>query len=657
MSRAVRRLLPYVNRYRRAFVIGMVCVLLTTAFQLLSPWILKYAIDDLYRGVTRQKLALYAGLLLGVSLLRGLFLFLMRRIIIAASRDIEYDIRNDFFARLEQLPLGYYQARRTGDLMSRATNDLNAVRMMIGPAIMYSANTILVFVVAIILMTTIDLRLTLIALIPLPFVSLSVRYFGSAIHKRFEAIQAQLSEVSAVVQEALSGVRVVRAYRQETHEIERFRAANEEYLRRNRVLIRLQGAFYPSMTLFLGLGSLLVLWLGGRDVIRREITLGEFVAFNGYLVMLSWPMIAFGWVTNILQRGFASWSRMLEVLDQQPAISDAHVTARGRSADLHGAIEFRDLVFAYPGTDRVVLDHVSLRIEPGQTVAFVGGTGSGKSTLINLLPRLHEPPAGTVCIDGIDIREIPLARLRAAIGFVPQEPFLFSDTIAENVAYADSTGRHGTRATEQHSQTQDIRATEQHRQTRGTGATEQPRQTQGTGATEQHGHTPTGIHHGWTRMGTGPSEPDAAADQERAGRIAAAAAVARLDKDVQDFPRGYETTVGERGITLSGGQKQRTALARAVMADPEILILDDALSAVDTYTEDEILSRLRGVMRERTSIIVAHRVSTVRDADQIFVLDAGRIAERGSHDQLVARGGLYAALYRKQLLEVELQAS
>ena len=657
MSRAVRRLLPYVNRYRRAFVIGMVCVLLTTAFQLLSPWILKYAIDDLYRGVTRQKLALYAGLLLGVSLLRGLFLFLMRRIIIAASRDIEYDIRNDFFARLEQLPLGYYQARRTGDLMSRATNDLNAVRMMIGPAIMYSANTILVFVVAIILMTTIDLRLTLIALIPLPFVSLSVRYFGSAIHKRFEAIQAQLSEVSAVVQEALSGVRVVRAYRQETHEIERFRAANEEYLRRNRVLIRLQGAFYPSMTLFLGLGSLLVLWLGGRDVIRREITLGEFVAFNGYLVMLSWPMIAFGWVTNILQRGFASWSRMLEVLDQQPAISDAHVTARGRSADLHGAIEFRDLVFAYPGTDRVVLDHVSLRIEPGQTVAFVGGTGSGKSTLINLLPRLHEPPAGTVCIDGIDIREIPLARLRAAIGFVPQEPFLFSDTIAENVAYADSTGRHGTRATEQHSQTQDIRATEQHRQTQGTGPLEQHRHTQDARATEQHGHTPTGIHHGWTRMGTGPSEPDAAADQERAGRIAAAAAVARLDKDVQDFPRGYETTVGERGITLSGGQKQRTALARAVMADPEILILDDALSAVDTYTEDEILSRLRGVMRERTSIIVAHRVSTVRDADQIFVLDAGRIAERGSHDQLVARGGLYAALYRKQLLEEELQAS
>ena len=587
MFPAVRRLLPYVNRYRRAFVIGLACVIATTTFQLLSPWVLKYAIDDLNRGVTRQKLLLYAGLLLGVALVRGAFLFLMRRIIIGASRDIEYDIRNDFFARLERLPLGYYQSRRTGDLMSRATNDLNAVRMMIGPAIMYSANTVLVFLVASILMATIDLRLTLIALIPLPFVSLSVRYFGSAIHKRFEAIQAQLSDVSAVVQEALAGVRVVRAYRQEAHEIGRFRASNEEYLRRNRVLIRLQGAFYPSMTLFLGLGSLLVLWLGSRDVIRGEITLGEFVAFNGYLVMLSWPMIAFGWVTNILQRGFASWGRMLEVLDQEPAISDVNVTPAGRAAPLDGAIEVRDLTFAYPGSDRTVLEHVSLRIERGQTVAFVGATGSGKSTLINLLPRLHEPPPGTVFLGGVDVREIPLERLRSAIGFVPQEPFLFSDTIAGNVSF-------------------------------------------------------------------GVSSADPASRDERIRR---AAAVARLDKDVDEFPRGYDTTVGERGITLSGGQKQRTALARAVMLDPAVLILDDALSAVDTYTEEEILSRLRGVMRERTSIIVSHRISTVRDADQIFVLDHGRIAERGRHDALVARGGLYAALYKKQLLEEELQAS
>jgi len=582
-SPAVRRLLPYVNRYRRAFGIGLICVISTTTFQLLGPWVLKYAIDDLNQVVTERKLLLYAGLLLGISLVRGLFLFLMRRIIIGASRDIEYDIRNDFFARLEQQPLAYYQARRTGDLMSRATNDLNAVRMMIGPAVMYSANTVLVFVVAILLMVTIDLRLTLIALIPLPFVTIAVRYFGSAIHSRFEAIQAQLSEISAVVQEALSGVRVVRAYRQEAHESDRFRLANEEYLRRNRRLIRLQGAFYPSMTLFLGFGSLLVLWLGSRDVIRGQITLGEFVAFNGYLVMLAWPMIAFGWVTNILQRGFASWKRMLEVLDHVPAISDATATAAGQAAPLDGAIEIRNLTFAYPNTDRAVLHDVSLRIEPGQTVAFVGGTGSGKSTLISLLPRLHEPPPGTVTIGGIDIREIPLDRLRAAIGFVPQEPFLFSDTIAENVAF---------------------------------------------GATDR-------------------------TDQ----RIAAAAAVARLDKDVADFPRGFETTVGERGITLSGGQKQRTALARAVMIDPAILILDDSLSAVDTYTEEQILSRLRVVMRQRTAIIVSHRISTVRDAGQIFVLHEGRIAERGAHEALVALNGLYATMYRKQLLEEELQAS
>ena len=413
----------------------MACVVITTAIQLLSPWVLKNAIDDLNAGVTRGKLAMYAALLLAIALVGGAFRFLMRRILIGASRDIEYDMRNAFFARLQQMPLAYYQARRTGDLMSRATNDLNAVRTMIGPAVMYTANTMIVFVVAIILMASIDGRLTLIALLPLPLVSVSVKYFGSAIHTRFEAIQAQLADLSAVVQEALSGVRVVRAYNQEPHELARFRAANDEYVRRNRVLIRLQGMFYPSMTLFLGFGSLLVLWMGSREAIRGRISVGEFVAFNAYLVMLSWPMIAFGWVTNILQRGMASWKRMLDVLDAQPEIDDRAVSAAGRAVVIRGAIEIRDLTFTYPTATTPALDRVSLRIEAGQTAAFIGATGSGKSTLINLLPRLHEPPSGTIFLDGVDVREIPLATLRGAIGFVPQEPFLFSDTIAENIAF------------------------------------------------------------------------------------------------------------------------------------------------------------------------------------------------------------------------------
>jgi ATP-binding cassette subfamily B protein len=584
-----RRLLPFVFRYQQRFVIGLGCVVVTTAIQLLSPWVLKNAIDDLNSGVTRTKLAVYATLLLVIAIVGGVFRYLMRRILIGASRDIEYDLRNAFFARLQQMPIAYYHARRTGDLMSRATNDLNAVRTMIGPAVMYSTNTILVFIVALVLMASIDGYLTLIALLPLPLVSVCVWYFGGAIHARFEAIQAQLSDLSAVVQEALSGVRVVRAYNQEPHEIARFTRANEEYVRRNRVLIRLQGMFFPSMTFFLGIGSLLVLWLGSREAISGRITVGEFVAFNAYLMMLSWPMIAFGWVTNILQRGMASWKRMLEVIDAEPDIDDRDVADAGRAADIRGGIEIRQLTFSYPGAAHPALEDVSLRIDAGQTAAFIGATGAGKSTLISLIPRLHNPPPGTVFIDGIDVRHIPLSTMRQAIGFVPQEPFLFSDTIAENIAF--------------------------------------------------------GVEH------------DAGSEGLRADDVAAAAAIARLDKDVESFPNGYATLVGERGITLSGGQKQRTAIARALMVDPRILVLDDALSAVDTYTEEEILTRLRGVLRARTSLIVSHRVSTVRGADRIFVMDRGRIVERGTHDELVADGGIYAAMHRRQLLEEELAAS
>jgi ATP-binding cassette, subfamily B, multidrug efflux pump len=601
----LRRLLTYVARYRRTFALGLTCVVITRAVALAGPTVLGYAIDDLTRSVTRAKLAGYGALLLAIGLVGDLFLFLQRRILIGASRDIEYDMRNDFFAHLEKLPLSYFQTHRTGDLMSRATNDLSAVRMMIGPSVMYSANTLLTFAVALTLMLSIDPWLTAWSLVPLPFVSISVKFFGSAIHRRFEQIQAQLSDVSAVAQEALSGVRVVRAYRQEAAELERFRVANDEYLTRNRRLIVLQGFFFPSMSFFLGLGALVVVWLGGRQVIAGRITVGQFVAFNAYLTMLAWPMIAFGWVTNMLQRGTASWKRMLEVLDTEPAIADRRVrsadpdrprtfaagSAFAASREIRGEIEFRDLTFAY-GAAAPVLDHVSARIEAGQTVALVGPTGSGKSTLISLLARLHDPPRGTVFVDGVDVRDLPLATLRGAIGFVPQEPFLFSDTLADNVAF-------------------------------GLDAADHP--------------------------------PLRRADRD--ARILAAAAVARLDKDVADFPKGYETMVGERGITLSGGQKQRTALARAIVIDPRILILDDALSAVDTYTEEEILSRLRGVMRERTSIIVSHRISTVRDADLIFVLDRGRIAERGTHAALIRQNGLYAELHKQQLLEEELAAS
>ena len=587
----VRRLFPYIRRYRREYLLGFVSLMVCSAMFSVAPRVLQFAVDDLYTGVTRAKLAGYGGLLLLIAGIAGYFRYQMRRIIISASRGFEYDLRNDFFAHLERLPLSFFQSNRTGDLMSRATNDLSAVRMMIGPAVMYLVNTLITAVVSLTLMLLVDVRLTLIALIPLPIVSITVKVFGSRIHKTFEQVQERLSDMSAVAQESLTGVRVVRAYRQEQSEIDRFRRSNLDYLEHNRRLSRLQGAFFPTMSLFLGLSALLALWLGSRDVVSRRITVGELVAFNAYLAQLAWPMIAFGWVINLLQRGMASWKRMLAIMDTEPAIRDEPGSGVGRSgpaatsrAPIRGDIEFRNLSFVLGG--REVLANVSFSVQAGETVAIVGGTGSGKSTLVNLLPRLHNPPRGTVLIDGRDVRDIPLTELRRAIGFVPQEPFLFSDTLADNIAF---------------------------------------------GVPQLKLHQPE--------------------------RISASATVAQLDKDVADFPNGYETMVGERGITLSGGQKQRTALARAIVIDPRILVLDDALSAVDTYTEEEILSRLRGVMKERTSIIISHRISTVRDADQIIVLDAGRLVERGTHEQLIARSGVYAELYKKQLLEEELAAS
>jgi ATP-binding cassette, subfamily B, multidrug efflux pump len=453
---------------------------------------------------------------------------------------------------------------------------------MVGPAVMYTASTGLTFVVALALMVSIHPWLTIIAVLPLPFVSLAVRYFGRETHDRFERIQAQLSTMSAVTQESLAGVRVVRAYRQEPFEIARFRAASEEYLRRNRALVVLQAFYFPSMGFLMGLGALLVLWLGSRETIAGRLTIGELVAFNGYLMMLAWPMIAFGWVTNLLQRGMASWRRMLEVIDVEPSITDAGAGGwQGRA--IRGDIEFRALTVGYG--DRVVLRDVSARLPAGTITAIVGATGSGKSTLLHVLPRLHEAPAGTVFIDGTDVRRIPLAVLRGAIGMVTQEPFLFSASLAENIALG-TRGSQGTRE-----------------------------------------------------------------------RVRAAAQVAGLEPDLAALPAGLDTVIGERGITLSGGQKQRVAMARALVPDPPILILDDALSAVDTETEERILQGLRGVMAGRTTILVSHRVSTVRHADRILVLDAGRIVEQGTHDELVGRGGVYADLHRRQLLEDELEVS
>ncbi len=586
MFKRLRPLFPYLNKYRGGLLFGALTVFLNNGIWILFPQVIRRAIDDLNTGITRHKLLQWALLLVAVVFAKGIFQFLTRWVVIGISRDIEFDLRNDLFGHLETLSYSYYQRTRTGDIMARATNDLNAVRMLLGPAIMYSANTIVFTIGALVFMTSISPKLTLYAFAPLPIVSVVVQYFGQRIHERFERIQATFSDISARAQENFSGARIIRAFAQEEAEIRQFENANQEYIGRSLKLVRLMGMLWPTLELLLGMAVVLVLWLGGREVLQGRITVGAFVAFNTYMVQLTWPVIALGWVINIFQRGTASMARIQEIFDAKPEVHEfARIATSGdghpqpTETPIFGEIEFRDLNFSY-GT-APVLKNVNLRVPAGSSLAIVGPTGSGKSTLVSLIPRIYDAPEETVLIDGRPIRDFPLASLRRSIGFVPQETFLFSDTIRENIAF-----------------------------------------------------------------GTEDSS-----DEE----VRRAAEGASIAADIEAFPERYETVVGERGITLSGGQKQRTAIARALIRNPRILILDDALSSVDTYTEEKILNHLREVMRGRTTIFISHRVSTVRNADRIAVLHNGQIVEYGTHEQLLERNGYYTDLYNKQLLEEELE--
>ena len=572
---------PYLLRYRKQLLQGAVAVLLYNTSKVAVPLLIGRAVDDVAHHGTEHVIVRNSLLLLAVAVVAAVCLYATRWIIIGASREIEFDLRNDLFSSLEQQSMAFFHEHRTGDIMARATNDLNAVRQLLGPAIMYSANTLVFTAAALPFMVRISPRLTLFAFLPLPIASVVVQLMGRRIHTRFERIQAMFSEISAKAQENFSGARLIRAFAQEEAEIKSFEEANQEYIHRSLFLVRIMAMLWPTLEFVLGVSLVLTLLVGGREVAAGRITAGQFSAYLVFMVQLTFPMLALGYVINLIQRGTASVVRIDELLKWVPSIQDEAGNRIAINATPRGEVEFRNLTFGY-GKGPSILRDVSLTIPAGTSLAIVGPTGAGKSTLVNLIPRLLDAPAGQVLIDGLPIREWPLASLRRAIGFVPQETFLFSSSIRDNIAF--------------------------------------------------------GVEH--------------ATDEQ----IEHAASVAHIANEIREFPNGFNTLVGERGITLSGGQKQRTSIARALLRDPRILILDDALASVDTYTEEQILRGLREVMQDRTTILIAHRVSTARSADRIAVLVNGEIRETGTHDELLQTGGYYAELFEKQQLEQEIVA-